>query len=127
MLHEKALFVSSEAMVLSRLMSVIEDRCKNRPDSSYTTRLLEGGVSRIGSKIEEEAGEVIAAAHEHGPEAHAHVVHEAADLIFHLFVLLGFKQVGLDEVEAELARRFGVSGLEEKATRQHRRPAEQDE
>ena len=44
-------------------------------------------------------------------------MYEAADLIYHLFVMLGFKQIALAEVEAELARRFGISGLDEKAAR----------
>jgi len=124
-LNEKAARVSSDPTVLMRLMSVIEDRCRNRPGGSYTTRLVEGGIDQIGAKIMEEAGEVIEAAAEQDPQARSHVVHEAADLIFHLFVLLGFKQVGLDEVEAELARRFGVSGLEEKASRHTNRQTDQ--
>ena len=47
-------------------------------------------------------------------------MHEAADLVYHLLVLLAWRGVGLDEVEAELARRFGISGLEEKASRQQK-------
>lgn len=116
--------MSDDPTVLARLMSVVEDRCRNRPQGSYTTQLIEGGIDRIGAKIEEEAAEVIEAAREQGAAAHQHVVHEAADLIFHLFVLLGYKQVGLNEVEAELARRFGVSGLEEKAARKKQPPAD---
>ncbi len=116
--------MSDDPTVLARLMSVVEDRCRNRPQGSYTTQLIEGGIDRIGAKIEEEAAEVIEAAREQDAAAHQHVVHEAADLIFHLFVLLGYKQVGLNEVEAELARRFGVSGLEEKAARKKQPPAD---
>ena len=49
--------------------------------------------------------------------AEAHLIHEAADLVYHLFVMLGFRDIKLAEVEAELARRFGISGLDEKAVR----------
>jgi phosphoribosyl-ATP pyrophosphohydrolase len=79
--------------------------------------LLDGGVSAIGAKVREEAEEVVAAAAESGPGAHAHIVHEAADVVYHLLVLLAFSDVSLAEVEAELGRRFGISGLEEKASR----------
>ena len=65
----------------------------------------------------EEAGEIVDAAREAGPDARKHVIHETADLIYHLLVMLGHKQVQLVEVEAELAVRFGMSGLDEKASR----------
>ncbi len=98
-------------------MAVIEVRKRTRPAGSYTTRLLDGGVAAIGAKVCEEAEEVVAAAAENGPEVHAHIVHEAADVVYHLLVLLAFSDTSLTEVEAELARRFGISGLEEKAAR----------
>jgi phosphoribosyl-ATP pyrophosphohydrolase len=103
--------------VLHRLMAVIEDRKANPPPRSYTTTLLAGGVAKIAEKIMEEAAEVVEAAGEPGIEGHQHVVHEAADLVFHLFVLLVHCDARLGEVEAELARRFGLSGLDEKAAR----------
>ena len=103
-------------------MSVIEDRKIQMPEKSYTTRLFAEGLPKIGAKIREEAGEVIDAAGEPGEAGHAHLVHEAADLIYHLFVLLGYKGIHLGEVEAELARRFGISGLEEKASRPPKPP-----
>ena len=109
--------MDENADVLARLMATIEDRKRNPPARSYTTSLFEGGVPKIGAKIIEEAGEVVAAADESGPEGRAHLVHEAADLIYHLLVMLGHHDVGWNEVEAELARRFGVSGLDEKAAR----------
>jgi phosphoribosyl-ATP pyrophosphohydrolase len=79
--------------------------------------LFAGGVAKIGGKITEEAGEVVEAAGEQGTQAHGHLVHEAADLIYHLMVMLRYRGVQLAEVEAELGRRFGVSGLDEKAAR----------
>ena len=78
--------------------------------------LLDGGLDRIGMKVREEAGELLRAARlaDEDPQA---VVHEAADLVYHLLVLLVYCEVPLADVEAELARRFGTSGLAEKASR----------
>ena len=109
--------MSDSTDILRRLMDVIEDRRENPSDASYTNRLLAGGVPKIGAKISEEAAEVIEAAGEPGEEGRQHLVHEAADLIYHLWVLLGLRHVGVAEIEAELERRFGTSGLDEKAAR----------
>jgi phosphoribosyl-ATP pyrophosphohydrolase len=98
-------------------MAVIAERKANPSDKSYTTRLLSGGVEKIGGKILEEAVEVVAAAAEPGESGRTHTIHEAADVLYHLFVLLGYRDISLAEVESELARRFGISGLEEKASR----------
>ena len=103
--------------ILLRLMSVLEDRKQNPSEKSYTASLFTGGIDKIGEKILEEAQEVIEAAAETDCEAHDHLVHEAADLIFHLLVMLGYKSIKWEEVEGELGRRFGISGLEEKAAR----------
>jgi phosphoribosyl-ATP pyrophosphohydrolase len=103
--------------ILARLMAVIEDRKANPSEKSYTNRLLAGGVAKIGAKIVEEAAEVVAAAAEPGPAGRSHTIHEAADVVYHLFVLLGCRDISLAEVEVELARRFGISGLDEKASR----------
>jgi len=107
----------SDQHILAQLMAVIEDRRANSPAKSYTTTLFAGGVSKIGEKIREEADEVIEAAGEPGEEGRGHLIREAADLIYHLFVMLGHRDVKLAEVEAELAKRFGISGLDEKASR----------
>lgn len=103
--------------VLARLMQVIEDRKVQLPERSYTTKLFRGGVEKIGGKVLEEAREVVEAATETGDEGRRHLVAEAADVIYHLLVLLAHRDVGLDDVEVELARRFGISGLDEKASR----------
>lgn len=108
---------SNPQTVLAQLMAVIEDRKRTLPEKSYTTKLFAGGVPKIGEKIVEEADEVVEAAGEAGEEGRLHLVREAADLIYHLFVMLGHRDVRLAEVEAELARRFGISGLDEKASR----------
>jgi phosphoribosyl-ATP pyrophosphohydrolase len=103
--------------VFQQLMSVIEDRKAHPPERSYTTRLFAGGVEKIGGKVTEEAAELVEAADEAGEEGRQHLVHEAADLIYHLLVMLAHRDVGLAEIEEELARRFGISGLDEKASR----------
>ncbi len=103
--------------VLRQLMAVIEDRKANPPAKSYTTKLFEGGVPKIGGKILEEAREVVEAAAEPGAEGRAHVIYEAADVTYHLMVLLGHLGIHWSEVETELGRRFGISGIDEKAAR----------
>lgn len=104
--------------ILHALMDVIAERRARPPGSrSYVQTLIEGGLPRIGAKITEEAGEVVAAAEEPDVEGRAHLVQEVADLLFHTLVLLGFREIPWDDVEAELARRFGVSGIDEKEAR----------
>ncbi len=116
--------MSDAGTIFGRLMAVIHNRkLRPRPDS-YTTRLLDDGVEAIGAKITEEAAEVVEAAVEPGEEGQRHLVHEAADLIYHLFVMLEHRDVTLVEVEAELTRRFGTSGLAEKASRSAAQPPE---
>jgi phosphoribosyl-ATP pyrophosphohydrolase len=104
--------------VLARLMAVIEDRKANPPERSYTNSLFAGGVAKIGAKIREEAAEVIEAAGEEGEAGREHLVYESADLIYHLLVMLGHRDIKFSEVEDEIARRFGISGLDEKAARE---------
>jgi len=100
--------------VLGELEGVIASRKGGSADRSYTSRLLAGGVATIGAKVTEEAGEVVHAA---AAESADRVVAEAADLAYHLLVLLAARDVPLVRVADELARRFGVSGLDEKAAR----------
>ena len=116
------MIVSAQANVIAELMRVLEDRKKNMPEKSYTTRLLKGGLGKIGGKIREEAEEIVTAATQPGSTGARQMVHEAADLIYHLLVLLTYRGIPLEKVEAELARRFGISGIEEKAARALRTP-----
>ncbi len=109
--------MSTAPSAFAALMKTIEDRKANPSEKSYTNKLLAGGVAKIGSKITEEAAEVVEAAGEPGDAGRSHFIYECADLVYHLFVMLGHKDVALDEIEAELTRRFGTSGLEEKASR----------
>jgi phosphoribosyl-ATP pyrophosphohydrolase len=99
---------------LDRLEAAIRARRGADPASSYTASLLARGRSRIAQKLGEEAVECVIAAM--GPDAAA-IVPEAADLLYHLLVLLADADLTLADVRAELARREGVSGLEEKAGR----------
>lgn len=99
------------------MMRTIERRAEDLPEGSYTTRLLRGGVDAIGAKVREESEEMIEAAVEPGDAGREHFVYEAGDLMYHAMVLLAHRGVTLEEVAAELARRHGVGGLVEKASR----------
>jgi phosphoribosyl-ATP pyrophosphohydrolase len=101
---------------LERLEATIAARRAADPDSSYVARLNAKGVPKIAQKVGEEAVETVIAALQ---DDRAGLVGEAADLLFHLMVLLGAKGVPLAEVLAELDRREGVSGIAEKASRQN--------
>jgi len=93
---------------------VLASRKDSSPDSSYTAKLMSRGTEKINSKITEEAAEVCEAALE---EDRDHLVYEICDLLFHTFVQAVHRGVSLDDIRNELHRRFGTSGLEEKASR----------
>ncbi len=99
---------------LSRLAATIEARKGAPADQSYTASLLAGGVARCAKKFGEEATETVIAAASGDARA---LAHEAADALYHLLVLLAAAGVPASAVAAELARREGVSGHEEKAGR----------
>ncbi len=100
--------------ILNALAAVLEDRKGADPDSSYVAKLYAKGLDAILKKIGEEATETVMAAKDGVPEK---IVYEVADLWFHTLVLLAREGLGPDDVLAELQRRFGLSGLEEKAQR----------
>jgi phosphoribosyl-ATP pyrophosphohydrolase len=102
---------------IDELEHTIAARAANPSEKSYTSNLLAGGVEAIGAKIVEEAMEVVEAAGEAGEGGREHFIREAGDLVYHLMVLMRQQSCSLADLEAELARRFGVSGLEEKASR----------
>lgn len=102
------------AQILERLFEVIEGRRRERPAGSYVVSLLDGGVAAIGAKVREEADEVVRAAESEGDDA---LAREVADLVFHVLVLLSARGVRPAEAYRELARRFGIGGLVEKASR----------
>lgn len=100
--------------VLDRLMEVLETRKNADPDSSYVAGLYHKGIDAILEKVGEEATETVEAAKSGDKEQ---IVYEIADLWFHTLVLLAQQDLKADDVLKELERRFGVSGLDEKAAR----------
>ncbi|WP_089727707.1 phosphoribosyl-ATP diphosphatase [Candidatus Thiosymbion oneisti] len=100
--------------ILERLSRILEARKQADPDSSYVAGLYAKGLDAILKKIGEEAAETLLAAKDGVPDR---IVHEVADLWFHTLVLLAQQGLGPDAVLEELERRFGLSGLEEKARR----------
>lgn len=100
--------------VLGRLEAVIEARRDARPETSWTARLLQDGPPRAARKLGEEAVEAIVAAVSGDRDG---LAAEAADVLYHLLVLLAAAGVSPDEVAARLEAREGASGLEEKAAR----------
>ena len=100
--------------ILNALEKILEERKSSTKDKSYVSSLYSKGVNSILEKISEESEEVIQAVKEEGRDE---VIHEVADLWFHIMVLLRHEDISIKEIELELARRFGVSGHEEKASR----------
>lgn len=100
--------------VLAQLAEVLESRKQAEPDSSYVAKLYHKGLDAILKKVGEEATETVMAAKDGEKDK---IVYEIADLWFHTLVLLAQQGLHPDDVLAELARRFGVSGLAEKASR----------
>ena len=101
--------------VLARLAQVIESRRDADPETSYVAKLQHQGLDAILKKIGEEATETVMAAKD---GECAGVVHETADLWFHTLVMLAHFGLGPEAVLEELSRRFGRSGIEEKAGRE---------
>lgn len=100
--------------ILLRLAQVIESRRAATAEKSYTRSLLDAGMPKILAKIAEEHGELAAEL----PDGEAaKVVHETADLLFHVMVGLAARRIPIEAVLAELTRRFGTSGHVEKARR----------
>jgi phosphoribosyl-ATP pyrophosphohydrolase len=100
--------------ILTQLAQVLEQRKHADPESSYVAKLYSKGLDAILKKIGEEATETVMAAKDGNLQQ---IVYETADLWFHTLVLLAHEGVGPEAVLDELARRFGLSGLEEKASR----------
>ena len=110
----------SERGILERLEAVIAARRAADPASSYVAKLNAKGLDAILKKVGEEATEAVLAAK--GGERAA-IVHETADLWFHCLVMLAWHGVAVADVLAELERREGRSGLDEKASRKPQGPA----
>jgi phosphoribosyl-ATP pyrophosphohydrolase len=108
--------MNKQTHILDVVYQVILDRKANPTENSYTASLMSSGINRILKKVGEEATEVVIASKGGIREE---IICETADLVFHLLVMLGFHDIPPDSVFDELRRRFGVSGLDEKATRTH--------
>ncbi len=102
---------------LEKLAAVLEQRKQAEPDSSYVAGLYSKGLDAILKKIGEEATETVMAAKDGDADK---IIYEIADLWFHSMVLLSQQGLGPQQVLAELERRFGLSGLEEKASRKEK-------
>lgn len=104
-----------DATILKRLAETLEARKGADPKSSYVAGLFAKGNDAILKKVAEESAETLLAAKD-GDKLH--LVRETADLWFHTLVMLSFHGLGPDDVLAELRRREGISGIDEKAARQ---------
>ncbi|MBW5290185.1 MAG: Phosphoribosyl-AMP cyclohydrolase [Candidatus Ruthia sp. Asou_11_S2] len=100
--------------ILTKLEQVLEQRKSAKADESYVSSLYNKGTDEILKKIAEESAEVIIAAKD---GANDKIIYEVADLWFHTLVLLRFKEIKVEQITNELSRRFGLSGLQEKANR----------
>lgn len=100
--------------IFTELETVITQRLGQSPESSYVAKLNHQGLDKILKKIGEESAEVIIASKGNDKQA---IVYESCDLLFHLMVLLANKGIQMDDIRVELQRRFGLSGLTEKANR----------
>ncbi len=103
--------------IFDQLFDTIESRKTESPEKSYTASLMAQGTKKINSKILEEAAEVCEAALE---DDHSHLVYEICDVLYHTFVQAAHHDITLDEIRNELRRRFGTSGLVEKAGRKNK-------
>ena len=104
--------------VLTELMTVLEERKQAAdPESSYVASLHRKGLNKILEKVGEEATETILAAKDISVDGKDHVIYETADLWFHSLVMLSHLNISHEAILEELQRRFNLSGLEEKASR----------
>lgn len=100
--------------IIDTLYHTICERKNANPKESYTSKLLNGKENSMLKKIVEEAGELTFAVKDNDEEE---IVYEAADLVYHCLVAMASKNISPDRVKQELARRFGLSGIEEKNSR----------
>ncbi|HYM29986.1 MAG TPA: phosphoribosyl-ATP diphosphatase [Candidatus Cybelea sp.] len=105
---------ASDAAVIERLYAVVKSRKGGDPDKSYVAKLHARGTAKIAQKFGEEAVEAIIAALRGKPDE---IVAESADTIFHLLILLADADIEPSRVWAELERREGTSGFDEKKSR----------
>ena len=100
--------------ILERLDLTIQGKTTESPNKSHTAKLLKKGTEKCAEKFGEEAIELIVASVK---KKKKEIIGEAADTLYHMFVLLRSKNISIDEVLTELASREGISGIEEKRKR----------
>lgn len=103
--------------IILEISTILEKRQDSSADSSYTKSLFDKGLAEILSKVSEESNELIEAAESNDENKKKKLIHETADLWFHTMVLLSYEGINAEEVLNELEKRFGTSGLDEKASR----------
>ena len=108
------ILMAMNTLTLHDLAARVKERAQASAETSYTRKLLDKGINHCAKKLGEEAVETALAA---VAEDREHLIAETADLLYHLLVVLEARGVSLTEVEAALAARTGMSGLEEKASR----------
>ncbi len=106
--------MSEHQHILDAIYQIILERKSTPAENSYTASLMQKGIDKILKKIGEEATEVVIAGKGGVREE---IVYEVADLFFHTLVLLGYQDIPPEAVFAELGKRFGKSGIEEKTSR----------
>ena len=104
--------------IVDQLYAIALQRKQHPQDRSYVSSLMQGGPDRILKKVMEEAGEVLLAVKNEHREA---IIHEVADLLFHTIVALGYCDIPVTEVQRELGKRFGHSGVREKPPQERAR------
>ncbi len=109
--------VNAPGDVLRGICETLESRKTADPGTSYAASLYAKGLDTILKKVGEEATETVIAAKNEDPQA---LVHELADLWFHTLVLMAHRDLPLERLTDELARRFGTSGHAEKASRSNK-------
>lgn len=100
--------------ITNKILDILEQRKLSTTEKSYTKSLFEKGDDAILKKVIEEAGEVLMATKDGKNDK---IIYEVADLYFHILVLLSHKNIKITEISTELERRFGMSGIEEKNSR----------
>ena len=103
--------------IILEISAILEKRKGSLADSSYTKSLFDKGLAEILSKVSEESNELIEAAESNDENKKKKLIHETADLWFHTMVLLSYEGISAGKVLNELEKRFGTSGLDEKASR----------
>ncbi len=113
-IHKQEVDTTAAYGVIDTLYHTICERKNDDPNKSYTAKLLQGEENSMLKKIVEEAGEFTFAIKDSDNEE---AVYEAADIVYHMLVALASKNISPDRVKQELARRFGLSGIDEKNSR----------